>query len=245
MGDDRRLIRLQVALAKSGVASRRKAEAMIREGRVSVNGQVVREMGAKVRPGEDRLAVDGRPVEAKERLRYYLLNKPRGIITSVSDPRGRKTVGDLVQHLPERLYPVGRLDRDSEGLLLMTNDGELTHHLTHPSGEVPKRYRVTVSGAVKEADLSAIAEGLDMPGLRTGPVEVGQVSQQGDRTRLTLVLREGQNRQIRRSFEALGYRVLRLRRLSIGPLSDPSLKPGELRPLTAAELRSLGVGRHG
>ncbi|MBI1951748.1 MAG: rRNA pseudouridine synthase [Acidobacteria bacterium] len=231
-------VRLQKYLADSGVASRREGERLIGAGRVEVNGKVVMAQGLRVDPDRDVVRVDGRRVQSSGRRVYYLLHKPKGFITSASDPEGRPTVLELLQGVRERIFPVGRLDWNSEGLLIFTNDGDLTHRLTHPANHVPKVYRVKVKGAVTGSDLEALRRGMFLEGRRTLPARVERVSGQAN-TWLEVTLHEGRRNQIRRMFDRLGHRVQKLKRIAIGPIRDRALKPGEWRRLTPDEIRRL------
>lgn len=234
-------IRLQKFLAERGVASRRGAAEVVRAGRVQVNGKVVAEPGWRLNAQSDRVTVDGRALdEAPERRRTVALNKPRGCVCSAADGDGR-TVVSLLRGVSERLVPVGRLDKNSEGLLLLSNDGELTLRLTHPRYEHEKTYRVTVSGAVTEAALAILRSRLVIDGYRIRPARVEFVKA-GDvpgRSVLLFVLREGRNRQIRKMCEAAGLTVRRLVRTGIGNLALGGLRPGAWRDLTPVELREL------
>lgn len=240
--------RLQKVLAHAGVASRRASEQLITAGRVTVNGQVVTELGTRVRPGVDEIRIDGRPIDVRVRHRYYLLYKPPGYLSAVSDARGRQTARDLVPSR-ERLFPVGRLDLDSEGLLLFTNDGELAQRLTHPRYEHDKEYLVLVRGIVGEAIIERMRRGIRLE-------EEGVTARALVRTHVrgwtwrdqpvpkgtqwvTVVLREGRKRQIRRMFEATETEVLRLVRVRMGPLTLGSLQPSQGRWLTDREVRDL------
>ncbi|SHF04037.1 pseudouridine synthase [Desulforamulus putei] len=238
--------RLQKVLAKAGVASRRHAEELITGGKVMVNGRVVTELGTKVDAYKDKILVNGKPIPPPEKKVYLLLHKPRGYVTTLSDERGRKTVLDLLEGVEQRVYPVGRLDYDSEGLLLMTNDGELTHALTHPKHQVKKTYLARVEGVPEPEKLQAMAKGLQLEDGLTAPAEVKIVDIQNGRALLQISIHEGRNRQVRRMCEHIGHRVLRLRRVRIGPLELGNLKPGEFRPLTRQELKELmslaGIG---
>lgn len=229
--------RLQKVLARVGFGSRRVCELLIDEGRVEVNGAVAG-LGRRVDPEHDRVAVDGVPVPVRPDLVYYLLNKPVKVVTTAHDPEGRPTVVDLVPGEP-RVFPVGRLDRDTEGLLLLTNDGDLAHALTHPSRGVPKTYLAEVAGVPGRAALRRLRDGVDLEDGRTAPARarVTQATPQG--SALELVISEGRNRQVRRMCEAVGHPVRRLVRTRIGPLRDHRLAPGQWRPLTPAEIRSL------
>src|SRR5512140_2993798 len=236
-------IRLQKILSTAGVASRRAAEKLMAEGRVAVNGQTVRELGTRANPDTDNIRVDGRPVRAQGRRIYLLLNKPRGYVTTRSDPERRPTVLDLVPGLHDYVYPVGRLDYESEGLLILTNDGDLAAALTHPSHEVPREYHARVRGTPDSHALDRLSRGIVIDGRRTAPAEVAVVAtgagQHGDQALISLTMHEGRTRQVRRMCEAVGHPVVRLRRVRIGPLSDPALKPGMCRPLTAREVDAL------
>ncbi|HEU4403399.1 MAG TPA: pseudouridine synthase [Candidatus Polarisedimenticolia bacterium] len=234
-------VRLQKFLAAAGIASRREAERMIQGGRVEVNGRIVTVLGTRVEPDRDTVRVDGRRVRGGGRRVYFLLHKPRGFITSASDPQGRPTVLDLLPGIGERVFPVGRLDWNTEGLLILTNDGDLAYRLTHPTNHVPKVYRVKVKGAVPTEVLEAVRRGLYLDGRKSLPARVTRVSSQVN-SWLEVVLYEGQKNQIRRTFERLGHPVLKLRRIAIGPISDRLLKPGEFRPLTESELTRLKEG---
>lgn len=226
-------VRLQKVLAAVGFGSRRTAEDLIAAGRVVVNGAVAI-LGARVDIEHDRIEVDGVPISVRTGLVYYLLNKPRGVVTTASDPQGRRTVIDLVPVEP-RVFPVGRLDADTEGLLLLTNDGDLTHRLTHPSFGVEKEYLVHVEGEPAPAAIRALRDGVDLDDGRTAPARVAQV----EPSLLRIVIHEGRNRQVRRMCAAVGHPVRRLVRTRIGSLGDRQLKPGEWRPLTIAEVRAL------
>jgi 23S rRNA pseudouridine2605 synthase len=236
-------LRLQKILSAAGVASRRAAERLIVEGRVTVNGATVTTLGTRADPGEDDIRVDGAPVGGAERPRYLLLNKPRRFLSTRSDPRGRPTVIDLLRGVKERVYPVGRLDWDSEGLVLLTNDGDLAVRLTHPRHGVPREYHARVRGAPDQRALRRLERGVIIDGRRTLPAEVSIVETErgarGDQTVLSIVLREGRTRQVRRMCEAIGHPVVRLRRVRIGPIADSSLRTGTFRELTPAEVRRL------
>ncbi len=235
-------IRLQKLLSTAGVASRRASEQLILEGRVTVNGIVVRELGSKADPAHDDVRVDGRRIRTDVRQRYILMYKPRGYVTTRSDPEGRPTVIDLLGRQVGYIYPVGRLDYDSEGLLLMTSDGALAEQLTHPRHEVERVYEVIVAGAPDEAAIAKLRRGVYLDGRRTGAAEVrrGQtVKSDGVTTKLTMTLYEGRNRQVRRMCQAVGHPVRSLTRVSMGPLRLGRLRPGEWRDLTAAEVAAL------
>ena len=211
------------------------------EGRVTVNGTTVRELGTKADPARDDIRVDGRRIKLPERHRYILLNKPRGYVTTRSDPERRPTVIDLLSGLSEYVYPVGRLDFDSEGLLLLTNDGDLAARLTHPSHGVTRVYEVRVLGVPDSHDVERLMRGVTIDGRRTQPAAIRVVSSSRDQqhSRLQITVREGRNRQVRNMFEAVGHPVDALRRIAIGPLTDRKLKPGQWRDLTPEEVRRL------
>lgn len=235
--------RLQKVLASLGWGSRRVCEELIASGRVAVNGEVA-VLGRRVEPDVDRIEVDGVPVGSRPGLVHYLLNKPAGVVTTASDPHGRPTVIELVPAEP-RVFPVGRLDLDTEGLLLLTNDGDLAHVLTHPRFGVEKEYLVQVSGgAVSAGSLRQLRDGVELDDGRTAPAKVSQPSP----GLLRITIHEGRNRQVRRMCEAVGHEVQRLVRVRIGPLSDRTLAPGTWRVLDAAEVRALvehaAPGRH-
>ena len=225
--------RLQKVLARAGIASRRASEDLISAGRVSVNGQEAR-LGQRVDLDQDRVEVDGVPVAIRPGLVYYLLNKPRGVVSTASDPEGRPTVTSLVPAEP-RVHPVGRLDADSEGLLLLTNDGELTHRLTHPSFGVDKEYLVSVAGEPSPGAIRQLRGGVQLDDGVTAPAKVSQV----EPSLLKIVIHEGRKRQVRRMCQAVGNPVTRLVRTRIGPITDRRLRPGEWRTLTTAEVRDL------
>jgi pseudouridine synthase len=232
--------RLNKFLAHAGVCSRREADRWIAEGRVSVNGRVVQELGAKIDPARDRVAASGRPVKVvEERLLYVLLNKPAGLVVSVKDPFGRPTVMDLLKHVPVRIYPVGRLDLDTEGALLLTNDGELALKLTHPRYEVAKVYEVLVDGEPRREDLDKIRRGLFLEGRRTAPAKVESLRRSHRRATLRVEIHEGRKREIRKMFEAIGFPVDRLLRVDFAGLTLEGLRPGAWRYLHAAEVRRL------
>jgi 23S rRNA pseudouridine2605 synthase len=226
-------VRLQKVLAQAGLGSRRACEELIDRRRVRVNGEVA-VLGRRVDPEVDVIEVDGAQVGVKPGLVHYLLHKPAGVITTADDPQGRPTVVELVPAEP-RVFPVGRLDGDSEGLLLLTNDGDLTHRLTHPSFGVDKEYLVEVEGTPSRGALARLRDGVDLDDGRTAPAKVAHL---GERV-LRITIHEGRNRQVRRMCDAVGHPVVRLVRTRIGPLSDRTLKPGEWRALTQDEVRSL------
>lgn len=233
--------RIQKILSEQGYCSRRAAEQIIREGRVQLNGRPV-QLGDKMDILKDILTVDGERIQMQKRrtMVYLLLNKPRGYVTTLDDPHAEKTVASLVADVSERVYPVGRLDKDSEGLLLMTNDGALTNLLTHPSTKVNKVYRATVRPAPDEEQLIALSSGVVLDdGYKTAPATVRVLVSEPNRGVLELVLQEGKNRQIRRMCDAVGLEVIRLKRTAIGPLRLGMLKAGQHRPLKKEELIAI------
>jgi 23S rRNA pseudouridine2605 synthase len=227
--------RLQKVLARIGLGSRRVCEELIVEGRVTVNGEIP-VLGRRVDIAVDRVELDGVPLPVLPGLVHYLVNKPPGVVTTADDPQGRPTVVDLVPAEP-RVFAVGRLDMGTEGLLIMTNDGELAHRLTHPSFGVPKEYLAEVDGEPAPADIRRLREGVELDDGMTAPARVAVVAP----TLLRIVIHEGRNRQVRRMCEAVGHPVRRLVRTRIGPLADPSLTPGSWRRLTPAEVRNLAA----
>ena len=235
------LTRIQKVLSEQGYCSRRAAEQIIREGRVKVNGHPAG-LGDKMDPNRDVLSVDGQRVwlQKKQELCYLMLHKPRGYVTTTSDELGRKTVMDLVADYPVRVFPVGRLDKDSEGMILLTNDGTFANLMMHPSHGVSKLYRVTVHPRATEEQVVALSEGVVLDdGVRTQPAVINVVTDEPGRTVLEMTIKEGKNRQIRRMCEAVGLEVARLKRTYIGPLKLGMLQPGEYRELTAGELSAI------
>ena len=231
-------IRLQKHLAECGIASRRKAEELIAAGKVKINGHIA-EIGAKVDPKRDKVTVRGKAVVPVNEKVYIMLNKPRGFVTTMSDELGRKTVSDLVADAQARIFPVGRLDRDSEGLLIMTNDGDFANKLTHPSSHVNKTYRVTVKGVAEEEQILQMKEGIVLDGRKTLPCDCFVAERKPDRTVLIFVLNVGRNRQIRRMCEEVGLEVLRLKRTEIAGVKLGMLPQGKWRPLNEREMRRL------
>ncbi|WP_202076866.1 pseudouridine synthase [Caldalkalibacillus salinus] len=232
--------RLQKILARSGVASRRKSEQLILEGRVSVDGHTVTELGTKVNPDQVDIKVDGQPI-VEESTVYYLFHKPTGVITSVHDPQGRKVVLDYFQDINQRIYPIGRLDFDTSGLLLLTNDGALAHKLMHPSFHVIKGYLATVSRHPSEAALECLRKGVTLEDGPTAPAEVKRISDDHKQVRSTIKIsiHEGRNRQVRRMFEQIGHPVIKLHRETYGFLQLHNLKSGQYRSLTPKEVNNL------
>src|SRR6185295_11302254 len=233
--------RLQKILAASGVASRRKSEELITAGRVTVNGQVVTELGRKADAAIDKISVDGKPLR-REQFLYFLLHKPKGYVTTASDPEGRPTVLDLMRNIPERIYPVGRLDYASEGLLLMTNDGALAQKLTKAGEDIPKTYLVKISGKPTEPALARLRAGITLPlddgrRVKTSPAKI-RLAEDAPNPWYEVILIEGRNRQIRRMFDAIGHQVEKIKRTKLGPLTL-DVPPGKFRPLTRKEVAQL------
>jgi 23S rRNA pseudouridine2605 synthase len=237
--DDEGLVRLQKLLAQSGVASRRKCEELMLAGLVEVDGEVVTRLGTKVDPATAVIRVDGRRLPPVSPHVYLVLNKPRGVVSTMSDPEGRRSLGELVADRPERLFHVGRLDTDTEGLILLTNDGDFAQRVAHPSYELDKTYVAEVDGVVTKATLRRLRDGVT---LEDGPVEVSSatvVSSTKDRSIVELVIHEGRNRIVRRLLDQVGHPVRRLTRTAIGPVALRGLRKGELRDLTRDELGTL------
>ncbi len=232
-------IRLQKYFTDCGVLSRRAAEAEIAAGRVRVNGEIA-QIGAKIDPARDTVTYKGKVVEAKsDRGIYIMLNKPRGYVTTLSDEKGRKCITELISEIEERVYPIGRLDMDSDGLLLLTNDGELTNFLTHPRHEIGKVYHVKVRGKLTGEQLREVGKPVEIDGMMTKPVKVTLISTDRDSSTLEMTLFEGRNRQIRRMCEARDIEILRLCRVSIGEISLGNLAPGKWRFLTHSQVQYL------
>jgi 23S rRNA pseudouridine2605 synthase len=231
--------RLQKILAQAGVASRRAAEHLISEGRVRVNGRIVRELGSRADPAHDRVEVDGKRLVA-ERLVYFLMHKPRAVVTTLDDPEGRKSVADLVRGISARVFPVGRLDFQTSGALLLTNDGELAQALLHPTRAVPKTYNAKLQGRLDAALLDRLRAGVVLDdGTKTAPAEVNVLRAEEKFTSLEITIAEGKNRQIHRMGEAIGRPVLRLTRIAFAGLTLEGLRPGQMRELSALELAEL------
>ncbi|MCD4527400.1 pseudouridine synthase [Nocardioides sp. cx-173] len=237
--DEDGLIRLQKLLAQSGVASRRKCEELMLDGEVEVDGEVVTRLGTKVDPRTAVIRVSGKRLPPVSDLVYLVLNKPTGVVSTMSDPEGRRTISDLVEHRSERLFHVGRLDTDTSGLLLLTNDGDFAQRMAHPSYEVDKTYVAEVSGEVGKATVARLLSGVT---LEDGPVTVSSarvVAAAPDKSIVELVIHEGRNRIVRRLLDEVGHPVRKLTRTAIGPVSLGTLKPGHLRELTLDELGEL------
>lgn len=231
--------RLQKYMAHCGVASRRKCEQLIARGRVRVNDVTVKELGTKIRPGRDIVEVEGKIISPIKEHVYIMLNKPIGYVSTVKDQFGRPTVLDLVKGIEERIYPIGRLDYDSEGLILLTNDGALTHCLTHPRYEINKVYIVTVPGKLTKRDITVINKGIELDGFVTSPADVRLLKAGRGASEYRVVIHEGRNRQVRRMFETVGFKVASLKRIAIGSLQLGILAPGDWRYLKQKETREL------
>jgi 23S rRNA pseudouridine2605 synthase len=234
------LERLQKIISQAGISSRREAEKIIQQGRVKVNGKVVTELGTKVLPGKDRVVVDGKPI-AGEKLVYILLYKPKGILTTLKDPQDRKTVASLVSDIHQRIYPVGRLDYNTEGLLLLTNDGALTHALMHPSKKIDKTYIAKVGGKPPQEKIDLLRVGIQLDDGMTAPaiIHVIDYNHERDLTSLKITIHEGKNRQIRRMFEAIGSDVKQLKRVQFAFLTLEGLRRGGYRHLQPKEVEAL------
>ncbi|SFQ96568.1 23S rRNA pseudouridine2605 synthase [Desulfoscipio geothermicus DSM 3669] len=226
-------------MARAGVASRRRSEELIVEGKVMVNGKPVTTPGLKIDPLRDRVEVDGQFLRKPEKKVYLLLYKPTGYVSTVSDPRGRRKVTDLLHGIKQRVYPVGRLDFDSEGLLLLTNDGALTYALTHPRHEVPKTYLVMVQGMPNRQQIEALQNGVKLEDGLTAPAGVRIIGSRKNNALMEITIREGRNRQVRRMCEHIGHPVLSLKRVRVGPLRLGDLQPGQFRHLTVKEVHRL------
>jgi len=234
------MIRLQKFIAGAGICSRRAAEKLIRAGRVTVDGRQVTEMGMRVDPSRNTICVDGKRIAGDNSpYRYIMLNKPAGVLTTVHDPFGRPTVMDILGRNTDRIYPVGRLDKDSEGLILLTNDGALAHRLLHPGHKVPKTYVATVTGHPSEKDLDILRAGVDINGKTTLPCRIRPLGRTRRSSVLRIVLKEGKKRQIRLMFRQIGHPVIRLKRIRIGPLHLDRLPAGESRLLSNREIGAL------
>jgi 23S rRNA pseudouridine2605 synthase len=234
--------RLQKILAAAGVASRRKSEELIFAGRVTINGVVVTELGSKADPATDKITVDGKPLATPQRHLYFLVHKPKGYVTTVSDPEGRRTVMDLLGKIPERVYPVGRLDYASEGLLLLTNDGDLAQRLTKAGEHMPKTYKVKISGRPNEKSIDRLRQGITIPledgrRVKTSPARI-RLIEDAPNPWYEVTLIEGRNRQIRRMFQQIGFLVEKIKRIQFGPLKL-DVPPGKFRTLTPSEIQQL------
>jgi len=237
--DQPQRVRLQKVLAQAGVASRRASEIMITEGRVEVNGDVVTELGTRVDPARDVVRVDGSRIPPARHHLYFVLNKPRGVVSTLDDPEGRPTLSQYMDRQKERLFHVGRLDTDTEGLILLTNDGDFSHRMTHPSWEVPKTYLAEVEGQVSGKTINRLAKGLRLEDGPVKPDRVSLVDSTDSRSLVRITLHEGRNRIVRRMMDSVGHPVRRLSRTAIGAVRLGSLRVGESRPLTRDELGAL------
>ncbi|MFR1179499.1 MAG: pseudouridine synthase [Bacilli bacterium] len=229
-------IRIQKALSECGIASRRKAEELIKQNLVSVNGKTAK-IGDKVDLSRDKISVDGKLVACEVKKYYIMLHKPRGFVSTMSDELSRKCVADLVRDVPAKIYPVGRLDKDSEGLLLMTNDGDFSNAILHPSRHVEKKYRVTVKPKANEKQLVKLSSGMEIDGYKTESARITVLKDVEDRTVLEVIIKEGRNRQIRKMCEQVGLNVARLKRISIGQLKLGMLQPRQWRDLSIQEVK--------
>lgn len=232
-------IRLQKYLAECGLASRRKAELLISEGSVSVDGKIITEMGYKLDPELQEVRYRGELVRRKKKHTYILLNKPRGYVTTMSDPQGRPIVTSLIKDLDVRVFPVGRLDIDTEGALILTDDGELAHKILHPSHESNKTYEVLVKGLVSRGKIKKLERGIEIDGRTTWPAKISKAVKQGPASRLVLTIHEGRKRQVRKMFEAVGHPVINLKRIAYGQLRLGSLPSGSYRYLSREELKKV------
>lgn len=232
-------IRLNKFLAQAGVASRREVDKMIVGGKIKVNGRVVRTLGTKIDDEKDRVEFEDKRVDREEEMVYLVLNKPPGYLVTLKDPFQRPTIKVLLPSLEERIYPVGRLDYDSEGLLLLTNDGELAHRLAHPRYRVPKKYIVEVRGVPDSSKISRLEKGIALDGKKTAPARIARLSGSAKKTLLRIEIHEGRKREVKRMFEAIGHRVLHLKRVGFGGLRLGKLQTGKWRFLTRREVDSL------
>lgn len=234
--------RLQKILARAGIASRRRCEELIRSGRVSVDGRVVSEMGCKFDPDIHRITFDGKPITGEEKI-YLLLNKPVGYVTTLSDPQGRPIVTDLLPDISKRVFPVGRLDLNSEGALLLTNDGQLTNYVLHPRYGVKKTYEVAVETIPDPRDIQRLEQGIILEGTKTLPASISVLSRKKGNVRLRIILHEGRKRQVRKMFSAIGHPVQRLKRTAYGRLTLGGLNPAEYRLLGKKDIKNIFSGK--
>lgn len=232
--------RLQKVIAQAGICSRRKAEELITAGSVTVNGKVVTELGTKV-DENDKITVNGKPLFNKEKLVYLVLNKPRNTVATVSDDRGRKTVLDCIENVKQRIYPVGRLDYDTTGVLLLTNDGDLAHKLTHPSKEIDKVYIATIKGEITKEDIEALEAGVIIEGRKTAPCKatLNKYNKEKNKSIVELTIHEGRNHQVKKMFESIGKEVTKLHRDTFAGISSKGLYEGQYRRLTPKEIEEL------
>ena len=232
-------IRLQKFIAQCGIASRRKAEELISKGRIAVDGVKVTEMGVRVIPGKNRITFDGKPVEAREQLVYYLLNKPKGYVTTLSDPQGRPIVTSLIKDNEARLFPVGRLDLDTEGALILTNDGEFAQKIQHPSHGIDKTYQALVKGCPQKDKIALLERGILLEAKMTYPAIVSVVSKAGKNCLMQITIHEGRKRQVKKMFDFIGHPVLHLKRTAYGKLSLGRIALGDFRQLNPSELNKI------
>jgi 23S rRNA pseudouridine2605 synthase len=232
-------VRLQKVIADAGVASRRKAEDMITAGRVTINGRVVRELGIRVDPAKDHVKVDGHHLKPPQPQSFIMLNKPKGVLSTLNDPQGRPTIQDLLHGISLRVFPVGRLDYDTEGLLLLTNDGEMAQALLHPRYHVPKTYLAKVKGVLSEAEIQQLERGVELEDGPTAPAMLKKAGKAEANSWMEITIYEGRKHQVKRMFDAVGHPVLRLERIRFGPLSLSGLQPGHFRFLTDREANTL------
>lgn len=235
--------RLQKVIAEMGLASRRKAEELIREGRVTVNGSIAT-IGMKADPLKDHVKVDGKLLFRPEKKVYFIFNKPRGVVTSMNDPEGRPTVHDFVRGIKQRVFPVGRLDYDSEGMLLLTNDGEFTHAVLHPSKKIPKTYLVKIKGNIEDENMEKLRNGIRLERTVTAPAKVKRLRKSESNSWIEMVIYEGKKRQIRRMLERVGHSVIRLMRIKINGIEMGPLKPGACRLISPEEMKILKKELH-
>jgi len=233
------LERLQKVLAKAGVASRRRAEELIRQGKVRVDGRIITEMGTKVDPETQNIECEGVALVSREEKVYILLHKPTGYLSTVDDPQGRPIVTDLLKNIKERVYPVGRLDLNTEGALLLTNDGELSQKILHPSHEVNKTYVAKVKGVPGRKKLDALSKGIELEGRKTWPASIKVLKTEAQSTVIQIIIHEGRKRQVRKMFEAIGHPVLALKRTAYGQLELGGLGPGKYRFLTPRDIKFI------
>ncbi|TCO79801.1 pseudouridine synthase [Marinisporobacter balticus] len=232
-------MRLQKYIAYSGIASRRKAEELIKLGRVKVNGEIIKDMGVAVNPDTDIVSLDNRLIQLENKKVYIILNKPEGYVTTLLDEFDRPTVVDLIKNISERIYPVGRLDYDTSGLLIMTNDGELTYRLTHPKHEVKKTYIAKIKGVLNNKELNMFKRGIDIGGYTTAPAQIQILKDNRGSSNVQVIIHEGKNRQIRKMFDAIHHPVIRLKRIAVGEISMDNLLKGKWRFLTDSEIKYL------
>ena len=233
------LVRLQKIIAQAGVSSRRKAEELILSGSVTLNGRVIRQLGSKADPKKDHIKVKGRLIHIQQPLTYLILNKPKGVVTTLIDPQGRPTVRDFIRGVKTRVYPAGRLDYDSEGLLFLTNDGQLAQAIIHPRHEVPRTYLVKVKGVVSEQNLKKLRAGLSLPSTKFSRCLLEKIRKTPNHSWLEMTLYEGQKHQIRRMMDKINHPVLKLKRTRLATLELGNLLPGKYRHLTPLEIQSL------